>query len=281
MEEKISKQERDILERLKWESIDDILEQSIAERDRKFREIREHSFGDYVTVRVRVRFIEGKICVPDEYGDFEEYATFRRTTMNDSFEFEALAMVEEELGKNPMGETMYQRSLDLNEYRRLLIMKNLFAWSLDIPLEHDYDGWLTDECWNRVANVSAPLLDAFVQQFEVSNVITEEEEKTITKQSVLLFGKNSKGVSEACEAVSKFCTYTNFGEKFNLSIDEIKKLPYREYILLRMMISNETESFKDRMKPISSGRSTSKISTGHGLKPSKGKVMPLPGSRGT
>lgn len=276
MEEK-----KDILGRLEWESLDSVLSDAIRERDDNLRQMREHNFGGFVTVRVKVSFENNGICIPDSYGEDEEYAVFRRVTVNDSFEFDALAMKQEFVGKDPNGEPVYERSMDLNEYRRLLIMKNLLEWSLDIPLDHDYDGWLTDSSWDRVSRVSAPLLDAFVQGFEQSNVVTEDEQSLINKQSLILFGKNSKGVSEACDAVSKYCTYGNFGEKFNLSIEEIKNLPYREYILLKMMISNEGEAMRNKLAAPARQKSNTRISTGRGARPSRGVVQPMPGSQGT
>ena len=269
-----------IEEQLRWKSLDAILEEAIAKRDAELREMREHCFGDYVTVRVKVRFLPSGICVPFANGQHEEYAIFRRVTVGDSFEFDELAMKKQKIGDRN-GEAIFEKILDFNEYRRLLVMKNLVSWSLDIPLEKDYDGWLTESCWNRVAHVSAPLLDAFVQGFEMSNIVTEDEEKTIDKQSLILFGKNSQGVADACEAISKFCTYGNFSEKFNLNISDIKSLPYREYLLLKMMISNENEKIRLTMQQPTSHRSNTKIATGGRSMPSKGMVRALPGSKGT
>ena len=271
---------RTIEERLQWTTIDKLLAEAIEKRDAHLREMREHCFGDYVTVRVKVRFLPSGICIPDEEGEFEEYAVFRRVTVGDSFEFDELAMTKMKIGERN-GEPFFEKVVDFNEYRRLLIMKNLVAWSLDIALERDFDGWLTDSCWNRVSNVFAPLLDAFVQGFEGSNIVTSEEEKTIDKQCLVLFGKNSQGVSDACEAVSKFCTYGNFSEKFNLSISDIKNLSYREFLLLRMMISNENEKMRMSMQQPAKSKPTSKISMGHGARASRGTVKPLPGSVGT
>ena len=271
---------RIVEEKLQWTTIDKLLDEAIEKRDAHLREMREHCFGDYVTVRVKVKFFPNGLCVPDENGPREEHAVFRRVTVGDSFEFDELAMAKMKIGERN-GEPVFEKVLDFNEYRRLLIMKNLVAWSLDIELERDFDGWLTDKCWNRVANVSAPLLDAFVQGFEGSNVVTSEEEKIIDKQCMVLFGKNSQGVSDACEAVSKYCTYGNFSEKFNLSIEDIKNLHYREYLLLKMMISNENEKIRMTIQQPSKSKPTSRISMGRGSMPSRGTVKPLPGSVGT
>lgn len=272
--------ERTIEEKLQWTTVDKLLDEAIEKRDAHLREMREHCFGDYVTVRVKVRFINNGVCIPDSHGSTEEYAIFRRVTVGDSFEFDELAMTKIKVGERN-GEPIFEKILDFNEYRRLLIMKNLVEWSLDIPLMRDFDGWLTDECWARVSKVGAPLLDAFVQGFEGSNVVTTEEEKLIDKQCLILFGKNSQGVTDACEAVSKFCTYGNFGEKFNLSIADIKNLPYREFLLLRMMMSNENEKIRMSMQQPSKNKPTSRISMGAGARPSRGSVKPLPGSAGT
>ena len=268
-----------IVEQLKWKSINQILDEKIKERDSIFQDCKENRFGNYITIRVKVRHFPSGFCAPDTEGDCEEYAIFRRMTLEDSIEFDALAIKKQKVGERN-GEDVFEKVVDFNEYHRLLLMKNLVDWSLDTPIEKGMDGWLTDRCWEHVSKICAPLLDAFVRKFDESNIITAEEEETINKQSLVLFGKNSKGVQDACEAVTKFCTYGNFSEKFNLDIDGIKNIPYREYLLLRMMISNENDSIKLAMRSKAQNTSSTKIATGGRAMPSRGTVRPMPGSMG-
>jgi len=65
-----------------------------------------------------------------------------------------------------------------------------------------------------------------------------------------LFGRNSRGVVDACEAISAFCTLGNFWEKFGIGKGvPIHEMPYKEYVMLKMVINKENEASKIQNAP--------------------------------
>jgi hypothetical protein len=85
-------------------------------------------------------------------------------------------------------------------------------------------------------------------------------------------------VADACEAVSLFCTLGNYYEKFGLDRDRLWELPYREYLLLKMMIRQEGEARqREESRRKTSAHSGTKIVAGHGgrARPSRGIVRSM------
>jgi hypothetical protein len=164
---------------------------------------------------------------------------------------------------------------DVNEMRRLMVKRNLLEWSLDIPIERE-NGWMTPDSYKRVGSIPAPLLEALVLEFEQSFMITTSEEKTITKQCAILFNKNGRGVSNACDAVSMFCTYGNFNEKFGLTREELTDLPYKEYQMLRMVMGREGEAAKRASKTGKDHHAATRVAMGSTkVRASRGKRIAL------
>jgi hypothetical protein len=201
---------------------------------------------DSFKVRVKIRVSwRGDICLPDSDGEQEEEAVFKVLTFGDNHILEKATSKEFEVDGG-MGRVMVY---DTNEYSRLLVKRNLLSWSLDIPIERE-DGWMTSKCYARVSRVPAPLLDTFVEEFQTRMSVTKEEEQKIVRQSLVLFGRNSRGVADACEAISAFCTLGNFWEKFGIGKGvPIQDMPYKEYVMLKMVINKENESHKAHSSP--------------------------------
>lgn len=208
------------------------------------REMEAVTEPDRVRVRVKVSFSSG-ICLPDEEGKREEEAVFSTLTFGDNWAIERAVSVDVDVGD---GRTKISKT-DLNEYKRLLVKRNLLSWSLPIPIERDRGGWMTRECYERVSSVPAPLMEAFVRGLERSVEVTDEEEQRIQRQCAVLFSKTGHGVSDACEAVSLFCTLGNFWEKFGLDKGSLPSLPYREYLMLKMVMSKEGDAARMAARP--------------------------------
>jgi hypothetical protein len=158
-----------------------------------------------------------------------------------------------------------------NEYRRLMLKKNLVAWSLPIPIERA-GGWITSECYEHIGNVCGPLLDALLDKFYVTTTLTEEEEFIMDRQSANLFSENSRGVANACEAVSLFCTLGSFNEKFGINREMLPVLPFREYLMLKVMGRKEGEAARQRSSPRKTS-TTRVMGPGGKTRPSRGKRM--------
>lgn len=191
-----------------------------------------------VSVRFGVVFWNGiPIPVSEENGEEKQEAIFKRMTVGDNRAIERIVRYEAEREDGKKVKT-----LDVIEYKRVMLRKNLLSWTLPIELEREND-WLTDACYQRISNMSGALVDAIVGKYEDSIMIGTEEEAAIDRQAATLFGKHSRGVSDACEAVTLYCTLTSFWEKFGIgtgvSLDE---MDYLDYQRLKVMSAKDAEA---------------------------------------
>lgn len=191
---------------------------------------------------IRVKVAVQKFCsfwLPVETGKYEVEAVFKSMSFGDNLIIEKACTY-----RIDNKETRERREeVDINEMRRLIVKRNLMSWSLPIPIERE-NGWMTQESYERVGKVSAPLLDSLLDHYEARVRISQDDEDLIHRQSSILFSKNSRGVSDACEAISLYCTLGNYWEKFGLDRFSIINLPYREYLMLKMMVGKEGEAHK-------------------------------------
>jgi len=222
---------------------------------------------DKVRVKVKVTWWNG-MCLPDEEGKDIEEAVFSVLTFGDNHVIEKAVAYEEDVGN---GRTTV-KVLELNEYKRLIVKKNLLSWTLDIPIERDEQGWMRPKCYERVSSIPAPLMEAFLDGYEESIAITDAEERKIDRQSAILFSPSGHGVVDACEAVSLFCTLGNFWEKFGLDKNKLPTVPYREYLLMKIMMGKEGDSMRVKTH---SKASTTMIAGAHGSRPSRGISIPM------
>ena len=220
-----------------------------------------------VPVRLKVRW-EEKLCLPDPEGKEEVKAVFSVMTFGDHLLIEQACRHESERDDGKM-----QFEIDFNEVRRLTLKRNLLEWSLDVPIERE-NGWLTPECYKRVGQVPAPLIEAFLDGFWSRSDVGVEEEKVMGRQAAVLFGKNNRGVSDACEAVRLYCTMGSQWEKFGIKEDELNNMPYRKYVMLRTMISYENEAMRRQTRQKQAP--TTKIAgKGGRTRPSRGQRIPM------
>jgi len=189
------------------------------------------------TVKVSVRVTKrGGYFLPDVHGSGTVEATFRTMDYGSyrGIEQESAEPIETELGQ--------QMESNFNEMRRLILRRMLLSWSLDISLDFDENGWLTDECFKKVVSAPAPLVAAILTKYENTIYIDNDEMKTIDMQAAVLFSKNSRGVTNACEAVRLYCVLHEFWEKFGLNRFDLTKLPYRDFLMLRIMSKKDSDA---------------------------------------
>jgi hypothetical protein len=109
-----------------------------------------------IKVKVGVSWSKG-MCLPDSSSKEQEEAVFKVLTFGDNQIIDKAVSYEVVLED----EKTKALALDINEYRRFLIKRNLLNWTLDIPIERK-DGWMTPECYDRVGKIPAPLMEAFL-----------------------------------------------------------------------------------------------------------------------
>lgn len=239
---------------------------SLAAEELARREVELRENPGEVPVSIKVRW-EGNVCFPDPEGEIEEKAVFAVMTFGDHMTIENVCRYEaEDDGRKYTG-------LDFNEMRRLALKRSLLRWTLNVPIERR-NGWLTPESYEHVGRVGAPLIEAFMDKFWIYSQVTEDEERTMERQASILFSKNSRGVTDACEAVRLYCTMSSQWEKFGLKEEELDSMPYKKYQMLRMMVGYENEAMKKQMS--TKAAPTTRIAgKGGRTRPSQGKRIPL------
>ena len=191
-------------------------------------------------VKVRVGVLEWngiKMPVAEDRAEAHVEAVFNKMTVGDNRVIEdAVSYMHE----RPDGKE--QRLTDVTEYRRLLMKRNLLEWDL-CEVERE-GGWMTSECYKKIGKMAAPLVEAILDRYESSMTITRDEERVIDRQAAILFGKNSRGVADACEAVRKYCNLGSFWEKFGLREEQLDNMHYKDFLMLKIMSAKEIESQK-------------------------------------
>lgn len=226
---------------------------------------------DTVRVVVPVRW-HGRLCLPCEKENAEEEveALFKSWTYGDNWVVERACRY-----KAPRDDGKTTDQTDLSEFRRMMLKRGLLEWNLSIPVERDSE-WLTSECYDRIGGVSGPLVEALVAGYERTMSLTEEEEDKITRQALVLFSPNGRGVMDACEAVSMFCTWGNFAEKLGLDKDKLLQLPYREYIMLKIMMGKESDAVRKSSKSTKDHHSNTRIAGAGGrIRPARGTKVAM------
>lgn len=144
-----------------------------------------------------------------------------------------------------------ERFNDNSVCNKLILKRQLANWNVNIKLEFDHTGCLKDGCLREImTTVPAPIISGLVDKYKETYVMSDEEEETLSKQVAVLFGKNTRGVSGACEGVVLYCTLNSFWEKFGLNRFDIIRLGYKEYVILKEIMSAENERRRAELKSI-------------------------------
>lgn len=154
---------------------------------------------DEVRIVVPVAW-HGRLCLPCNQEEAEEEieAHFKTWTYGDNWVVERACRYQAERDD---GNTTEQT--DLSEFRRMMLKRGLLNWSLEVPVERE-NNWLTPDCYEKIGAMPGPLIEALVAGYEKTMSLTEDEEEKITRQCLVLFSPNDRGVMDAYEAVSMF-----------------------------------------------------------------------------
>jgi hypothetical protein len=222
--------------------------------------------NDTVKIKLSVSKFSGSY-LPDINGKEEITVKFKTMSVVDYWTLSSLSKMEIVQNERTIAE-----EVDYEEFNRQIIRYQLIDCSF-IKLEFDELDRLTEESWNKVLSQPAPLISALLDEYAKTYIITREEDESITKQAAILFSKNSRGVENACEAITLFCVLGTFWEKFGLKKDDLKKLSYKEYLMLRMVIAQEITTQRASMNSGSKKSNTMIAGKGGKIRPSNGIVQ--------
>lgn len=182
----------------------------------------------------------------------------------------------------------YPKEYADTEVKKLMLKYMLIKWNLNVKLEFNKEGSLTDDCLKNILNIPANVISRIIWEYEQTFYINKKDYKKLEVDAKKLFAPKSKGVDNPSKYVSLYCTLTSFWDKFGLNYFDLMKLPKTEYYGLKTVLRFENEAREkeyDQMnkKPKTGGSKKPQVQTifnGSG-KPtaSKGTVTPLPGSK--
>lgn len=237
--------------------------------------------ADYIRIAVKVSH-QGTILMPDIDGKETIVAIFKKMTCEDYWNIEHLCKVAcfDEMHEEEGGGAKQLAYTDYQEVKMLLLKRMLVYISI-IDLKMSKNGEMTPHSFERVINLPSPLINAMLEEYETSMNIGADDLETIEKQARILFAKDSRGVENACEAVTLFCNLGNFWEKFGINRFDMKNMPYREYLMLKFMIGKESEGLQRSRAANSSKNKIGKgrVSIAGKTMPSRGIVVPDVGQR--
>lgn len=217
-------------------------------------------------------FISNGFLMPDRNGEIKHWAKFRKMDMEHHQLINKFSKREVYQTMNgverPIISDIDMEELDIHVLRFMLI-----DWSL-CELYFDDNGYLTEESLKQVLQHPAPVIGTFINKYYSTYIITSEDEKIIERQSSILFAKNSRGVDNACDAITLFCMLGNMWEKFGLNYHDLKKMPYKEYVMLRMVLGEEIKRHK--IETSKTGSNTRIAGSGGRTRPSRGHVIENP-----
>ena len=143
------------------------------------------------------------------------------------------------------------------------VLKNLLSWcSLDLNLNRDEFGSLTEESFNRVVCLHPSILEYFLGAYDEVYNISNEEHQMIIDQCHNLFRKGSKGISNADESISTYCNLVGFWEKLGLNYFDIQKLPDDLFGKLNLIMRKDNEI---QIKEFEKANNTSSVSRGSNI----------------
>lgn len=128
---------------------------------------------------------------------------------------------------------------DFMKLKHFIVKWLLKSWNLPIELKRNSNGSLSDESYEIVMRMYPNIIKYFINRFENTLFLSEEDRNKITKQSAILFHPKSKGVNNPHEAISMYCNFSGFWEKFGLNYFEMQRLPHDVYMKLKAVMSTE------------------------------------------
>lgn len=139
-------------------------------------------------------------------------------------------------------------TIDSDSYSKAVIETCLLDWNLDIEIQRDNIGRLSEKTKNEIYSLYPSIIDSISRDFVNLNDVSEQELAALERQASVLFSENSKGVTNALEGVSLYCEASLFAKEFSLSPDNFDKLPSRIGKLIRFMANKSNEAEMARME---------------------------------
>lgn len=231
--------------------------------DNKYRDEYEMIVGNNFHVISLSCRKHGKYYLPDIFGNFKIWFKFREMTVENYWMIDKITRIDNE-------------NTDYEEFVKLFLKFQLVEWNLNIKLEFDNNGWLTDKCFKDVLALPFPLIETFINKYQETFIIDKEYEKIIDRQCGVLFSKNSRGVENACNAISLYCIMSNMWEKFGLNRFDLKNLSYREYHELRLILSKESDKHRAERSADDRRKRTNIVGKGGKSRASRGITIENP-----
>lgn len=158
----------------------------------------------------------------------------------------------------------YNEQFYFNNQKLRIFMIKYMLHSTNVPgafIEKNKSGSLTEESFNSIISIHPRILRCLFDIVEfLPKQLDKNEEKQLEKQCSILFGQGNP-VSNPNPWVIIYCNLVAFWEKFGMNYEDIMKLPYETFIMLKKIMELDND-FKSKSLQSSSKTSGGKKKVG-------------------
>ena len=133
------------------------------------------------------------------------------------------------------GDSTFYSSMQM---RRFMMTYMLVATSFPGvgPIEHDPDGRVTQDVWDRLNRIHPRIWEALFMKVDIfPDTYGDDEEAELERQCKTLFCDH-QGVKSPHEWIELYCNLTAFWDKFGLNYFDVMRLPNSLYMALRKIM---------------------------------------------
>jgi hypothetical protein len=180
------------------------------------------------------------IVVPCVKSDYVAKFLFKSKSVEDEKEIEKRSYI---ISQRP--DKIDNSTICYPLYRRLTLRKCLFSIG-DWFIERQ-NGWITEKDWDRVKNMSAPIINTALSLFDILTSLRAEEEALIERQATGLFASQNGGVLNPHPVLASYCSTATMWEKVGLGVNDMDKVLNKDYLGFRMITGAESDAMRRSM----------------------------------
>lgn len=192
----------------------------------------------FVEVKFDVSMMDN-VCLPSDTSNTSVIFLFKEKSVQDERDIEKKAFVVSEVNK------IDNSSIDMALYKRLMLRKCLYKVN-DWILKRD-NGWIVKEDWEKLINLSAPIINSALVLFDIFTSLKEDEEKLIERQSAGLYASANGSVLNPHPVLSYYLSSVGLWDKLGIGNGTVDNMKLKDYVGYRIISSAESEAMRRSM----------------------------------